>query len=340
MLRVFFACLLLTACSADDSGRRAFSLQGAWVMTQLANPAGPIYDYSAANETRLRLYVGDSMMYACQLTRTAQALVVEPEEKSSVTLIGKGGGEWLYIEADDLRPLTVVDDSTITIQRMGWVSTWRRADDIAREWGDDIRDIIDREVESATDNGFMHHYVLSAKEREQAGIIHRLLFAIIAFIVLVLVAAYVAMTYRRAKRRLQLQLQQIQEEHDARPQSVRQAIASVESEFFNSDDYLSLQRRIASGQRLRSEEWDDIEARLKSVYPGFTSQLRNLHPMSELEYQTCLLIKLRIMPKDIATVLSRDMSTISTVRSRLYKKVFGQKGGAREWDEFILSVGA
>ena len=340
MLWVLDACLLLAACAANDGGRHAFSLQGAWVMTQLANPSGSIYDYSAANETRLRLYEGDSMMYGCQLTRTAQALVVEPQEKSSVTLIDKGGGEWLYLEKDDLRPLTVVDDSTITIQRMGWVSTWRRADDIAREWGDDIRAIIDREVDSATASDYVHHYVLSAKEREQAGIIHGLLYAIIAFIVLVLVAVYVAMTYRRAKRRLQLQLQQIQEEHDARPQPVRQAIASVESAFFNSDDYLSLQRRMASGQRLRDEEWDDIEARLKSIYPGFTSQLRNLHPMSELEYQTCLLIKLRIMPKDIATVLSRDMSTISTVRSRLYKKVFGQKGGAREWDEFILSVGA
>jgi hypothetical protein len=60
----------------------------------------------------------------------------------------------------------------------------------------------------------------------------------------------------------------------------------------------------------------------------------------ELEYQTCLLIKLRIAPTDIATILSRDTSTISTVRSRLYKKVFDKKGGAREWDEFIMSIGA
>jgi hypothetical protein len=60
--------------------------------------------------------------------------------------------------------------------------------------------------------------------------------------------------------------------------------------------------------------------------------------MSELEYQVCLLVKLRVPPKDIATVLARDTSTISTVRSRLYKKVFGRKGGAKEWDDFILSI--
>jgi DNA-binding CsgD family transcriptional regulator len=60
--------------------------------------------------------------------------------------------------------------------------------------------------------------------------------------------------------------------------------------------------------------------------------------MSELEYQVCILVKLRIAPKDIAAVLARDVSTISTVRSRLYQKVFSKKGGAKEWDEFILSI--
>jgi hypothetical protein len=91
---------------------------------------------------------------------------------------------------------------------------------------------------------------------------------------------------------------------------------------------------------MREEEWKDVEEQVHKVYPGFCSQLRNLYAMSELEYQVCLLIKLRIVPSNIASVLSRDVSTISTVRSRLYKKVFGQKGGAREWDDFVLSIGA
>ena len=113
---------------------------------------------------------------------------------------------------------------------------------------------------------------------------------------------------------------------------------TVENIFFASDDYVVLQKRMANGQRLKEEECANIEELLKSVYPGFTSQLRSLYPMSELEYQVCLLIKLRIAPKEIASVLSRDISTISTVRSRLYKKVFGRKGSTKEWDDFILSM--
>ena len=92
-------------------------------------------------------------------------------------------------------------------------------------------------------------------------------------------------------------------------------------------------------QLMKAEEWLSVEQHLKTVYPGFISQLRSLYLMSDLEYHTCLLIKLRIAPKDIAAVLAREMSTISTVRSRLYNKVFGRKGGVKEWDDFILSIG-
>ena len=123
------------------------------------------------------------------------------------------------------------------------------------------------------------------------------------------------------------------------PLQVKQAVAEDESKFLASDDYHSLQRRIASGNRLKEQDWSNVEEQMKHAWPGFSSQLRTLYPMSELEYQVCMLIKLRMPPTDIATVLARDISTISTVRSRLYKKVFGRKGGAREWDEFILSIG-
>ena len=43
--------------------------------------------------------------------------------------------------------------------------------------------------------------------------------------------------------------------------------------------------------------------------------------------------------KDIAAVLAREANTISSLRKRLYKKVFNREGGAREWDDFILSIG-
>ena len=338
-LLLLMAGMLLAGCSMREK-RPPFSLKGVWVMKQVVVPQGYVYEYPADEGTWMRLYEGDSMMYEFRLTLTEQALVVKPESKCGVTLIDKGHDEHLYLEEEDPRPLIVMNDTTITIQRMGRVSTWQRAENIEREWGTEIRAIIERDLVNGATSDDMHNYVLSAKEREQADIIHKLIYAIIGIFALVIIITQIALANRKAKRRLQLQLQQIHEEHDERPQPVRQAIESVESTYFSSDEYHTLQKRLSTGIRLKDEEWSEMETQLKKIYPGFTSQLRNLYPMSELEYQTCLLIKLRIVPRDIAAVMSRDMSTISTVRSRLYQKVFGKKGGSKEWDDFVLSIGA
>ena len=332
--------LLITGCSSNCNEKQTFSLQGAWMLQQVCTPEGYIYNYMPNDQTRLRIYQGDSAMFECKLIETEQALVVEPQEKSSVTFFNKGGGEYLYMEGDELRPIKVVNDSVITIQRIGRIFTWQRANSIGEEWGDEIRTIIDYHMEYERPFDAPHSYVLSSKEKEQENVIHLLEYATIAFIVILVLIGHIAQINRKAKKRLQQQLQQIQEIHEELPQPVKQAIENVESTYFSSDEYYTLQHRITSGQRLKDEEWQEIEAQLKKVYPGFSSQLRNLHIMSELEYQTCLLIKLRIAPTDIATILSRDTSTISTVRSRLYRKVFDKKGGAREWDKFIMSIGA
>ena len=337
LLSTLAACLLL-GCTAN-SGNAPYFLQGAWVLQQVSTPEGHTYLYDINDGTRLRIYEGDSTMRECQLTQTRQALVVQPLAQCGVTLIHKGNDNWLYLEDKDPRPLTVANDSTIIIQRMGRLFTWRRANSIAREWGQEIKSIADRDL-ATPDGTDPPHYVLSTKEREQAGVIRALAVIIAAIVLLVLLVVHVALVNRRARRRLQLQLQQIEEEHTERPQTVRLASESVEATYFASDDYDALQRRIAKGQTLKDDDWQQIETHVRKLYPGFTSQLRGLHAMSELEYQVCLLIKLRITPSDIATVLARDVSTISTVRSRLYKKVFGQKGGARQWDDFILSIGA
>ena len=99
------------------------------------------------------------------------------------------------------------------------------------------------------------------------------------------------------------------------------------------DDVLEIVKRL----RHMAEE---LERQLNVVYPSFTNHLFSLYPMSELEYQVSLLIKLRISPSDMANVLARDISTISSTRSRLYQKVFHRKGSSREWDDFVLSIGS
>ena len=328
------SCLVL-GCSTGNNGDKQYTLDGVWTLRQMDHPTGYTRTFAESEETYLTYYDGDSVMYQCLLTRAERGLTIRPIGQQRVMLIDKGHGEYVYMEDDNPYPLTVKGDSAIVIQQDGILHTWYSADDIANEWSVEIKEIIatDKQIDHT---GEQRCYLLSAKERRQASIIQWILAAFAVFIVLS-VSNYVIS--RRRRQQLQLQLRQIQEVQEQRPQVVKQAIKSVETVYFSSDEYRALQRRIATGEILKDDDWLTIESQIKKIYPGFSSQLRNLHAMSELEYQVCLLIKLKITPSDMAVVLARDASTISTVRSRLYKKVFDRKGGAREWDEFILSIG-
>lgn len=332
-------CLTMLACDTTTNDRRTFALQGAWTLRHVESPTGTEFYYSLdGSGTRCLLYDSDSTLYECSVATVPSGLIMTPIAKRQVTLIDQIG-ELIYMEDGDPHPLTISTDTTITIQRNGVLYSWVRADDIYREWRTEIRDITTQEQNSEADVSG-RKYVLSEKERQQERDLRLHDYIFTLFIIIVLLIVHYAISKRRAMRRLQLQLQQIQEVQENRPQAVRQVVASVENDFFASDEYATLQKHIANGQLLKEQDWQQVEQHLKTIYPGFISQLRSLHPMSELEYQTCLLIKLRIAPKDMAAVLSRDVSTISTVRSRLYKKVFGRKGSTKAWDDFILSIGA
>ena len=104
-----------------------------------------------------------------------------------------------------------------------------------------------------------------------------------------------------------------------------------------SDYYVSLRQRIQDAGRLSTDEWQKMEEALRPVYPDFATTLRSFR-LSDVEYQVSLLLKLRIPLKDISTVMCKDATTISSIRSRLYQKVFQKKGGSRDWDDFIATL--
>ena len=266
-LLILTCSLLLICCNHHDMKDKAFILEGVWTLRQVKSPEGYITDYPVENSTTCHIYDSDSTLYECTLSTTATGMVVMPRNKYAITLIDRGDS-YLYLEGDDPRPLTILNDTSIIIQRYGMQYTWVRTKDIAENWGDDILGINKSDLMDEP-NDELRRYVLSTKERHQANIIHG--FAVFsAFIILVaLFIAQMALVNRRERRRLQLQLEQIHEVQENRPASVRQVIASVENEFFASDNYHSLQQRISTGQQLKEQAWTEIEEQLKSVYPGF-----------------------------------------------------------------------
>ena len=112
----------------------------------------------------------------------------------------------------------------------------------------------------------------------------------------------------------------------------------AETVIFSSDIYRHIQDCLNGGRSLNHLDWSALSELVNSVYTGFTEKLYSLYRMTEQDYHVSLLIKVRIQPKDIALLTAHSKESVASTRSRLYQKVFGQKGSSKDWDDFVLSL--
>ena len=112
----------------------------------------------------------------------------------------------------------------------------------------------------------------------------------------------------------------------------------AETIIFTSSIYHRIQKYLNSGRSLGHEDWAELSEIVNGVYTGFTEKLYSLYRMTEQDYHVSLLIKVRVQPKDIALLTAHSKESVASTRSRLYQKVFGQKGSSKDWDDFVLSL--
>ena len=102
--------------------------------------------------------------------------------------------------------------------------------------------------------------------------------------------------------------------------------------------YLRIKKYLNDGRSMAEGDWTELAEIVDSVYTGFSEKLFSLYRMSDQDYHVSLLIKIRLQPKDIATLTAHSKESIASTRSRLYQKVFGKKGSTKDWDDFLLSI--
>lgn len=88
-------------------------------------------------------------------------------------------------------------------------------------------------------------------------------------------------------------------------------------------------------RKMEQDDWDRLAMDINKVWPGFDDGLKKLCDMSTVQYRLCLLVMVKISPTDMATLLNRSKSTITSIRSRLYKKAFGEDKSPEYWDNAI-----
>ena len=139
------------------------------------------------------------------------------------------------------------------------------------------------------------------------------------------------------RRKIQLLQSRLDNIHAMQKMAVMEQRVSDKSTLMNSPIYLRIKQYLNEGRSMTESDWTELTEAVDATYSGFTDKLYSLYRMSEQDLHV-LLIKIRLQPKDIATLTAHSKESIASTRSRLYQRVFGKKGSTRDWDDFILSI--
>lgn len=317
--------------------RYAHKWMGTWMHVKVWHPSGDEFSYPDANGfTGLEIFTNDSVTYECAAQLLNNAITITPYKKASYHCIEKPDGSYLYFEDGKKYPLKLLNDTTLMIQREGVRYYMVRASGVVKRNEDRIIDIVSRCDYSGDEPHKSQPIAYGGGEFLNDSHVSRL-----ALVVLLLLAAAIiayALRVHSKGKRLAAQLKAIDEERGARTEETGLARKKAENQFLISDYYNGIHRRIACGESLKGEDWAEMKRQLDSVYPGFTARLLSLARMSEVELRCCMLVKMRVSPKDMSFLLNLGPSSVSSVRSRLYQKVFGKKGSAAAWDGFVMEL--
>ena len=253
----------------------------------------------------------------------------------------------LYAEGEIVIPITEMHDSVLNIRWQNTIQHWRRVTDISQSQQEEMvsqsKERLRRDSRN-TSHEDLYAWYISARKKLLAQ--HRIL---MACLFLLLIGCCTMLWIYRRNRRLSAALADLQEEINERPEAIRETTRQLSDELYASDWYLDLKRRAADGApsltgragggaHFSPDDWAEIERQVRRLHPTFRGRLYSLYAFSETEYRVCLLLKLHFTPTEIATALCKDKSTVSTIRGRLYAKVFGTKGSSKAWDEFIEQI--
>ena len=88
------------------------------------------------------------------------------------------------------------------------------------------------------------------------------------------------------------------------------------------------------------EDWKQLRALVEREIPDFPKIVNpDGHPLSDIEYDVCLLVRVHLMPIEIARLKKCAPSYISNIRKSLLKRIFGKEGTGDDFDDEIAKIG-
>ena len=113
---------------------------------------------------------------------------------------------------------------------------------------------------------------------------------------------------------------------------------SLMDTLLNDDTVHSFHRMADRGKMADDGAWTMLYNLVSEVLPDFLPAVNRNGLLSERDIRICMLIKLRFIPTEIATLIGESPQTITNSRARLLRKIFGEKGGAKDFDARIQEL--
>lgn len=310
--------------SRDVAEEEVFSIVGTWELNEIRFVTGQRVDVHTGYEyVWYRFFKEDGTYYVAELNAGGVGKKpLKPHEMSEYFFM-MSPYDTVFIEHGRMRGLIIMDNRTMGIDRGDYVEVYMRNDELPAN----VVSEIEGEVEAALrpNRGGDTQYIMPASSANDDNK------GWIWIVVLVVVAAGALYLLYKEKNK------------DKQPKAEKDVVEMEEDEqenhaFIHSDYYLALRQRLHEGPTLKPDEWKELETQMKSAYPKFFRKLAGMCQLSEVELRVIMLTKLGIPPSAIAIHTCREYSSISSIRSRLYYKLFGKKGGAKDLDDFIINL--
>lgn len=115
--------------------------------------------------------------------------------------------------------------------------------------------------------------------------------------------------------------------------------ANAERCLNESPSYKALRQKAIRGTTLSANEWESISMMIREYFPGFDDFMETHRPhLKDIEYQTCLLLRLHFKAIDIAGCLSLSKSKISQVCTEVMRKMYQDKGSSKELSSKLAKI--
>ena len=140
--------------------------------------------------------------------------------------------------------------------------------------------------------------------------------------------------YQDEQNRLQLELDLLKEVSQFGGQARKYAdnivkSANITSKFGNISSDLT--------GSITEDDWDELNKLVMSQYPKFKITLLS-STLTDSDIKFCLMSKIGLSPTKISIITHRAKSSVSSSKKRIYKKITGEEGSARNFDELIRSL--